>query len=61
MDRFEQGLSDQQEAPVIDYCLGCTGEIYKGQEVLKFGDGLVCDGDCLIKALDAHYTTAGDE
>ncbi|WP_421136144.1 hypothetical protein [Staphylococcus warneri] len=54
-------MSDQQEAPVIDYCLGCTGEIYKGQEVLKFGDGLVCDGDCLIKALDAHYTTAGDE
>lgn len=61
MDRFEQGLPDPQVAVVVDMCLGCGGEIYYGQEVVKYGDeGLCCNFRCLAESMNAEKTTAGE-
>ncbi|MCM3131846.1 hypothetical protein M3629_03570 [Paenibacillus polysaccharolyticus] len=60
MDRFEQGAPDPQHAEVVDDCLGCGGEIYRGQEVVKYGDGLCCNFRCLGVAMNAEKTTAGE-
>lgn len=60
MDRFEQGAPDPQHAEVVDNCLGCGGEIYRGQEVVKYGDGLCCNFRCLGTAMNAEKTTAGE-
>ncbi|MFK0524799.1 hypothetical protein ACINKY_21600 [Paenibacillus illinoisensis] len=61
MNRFEQGLPDPQAAEVVDECLGCGGEIYRGQEVVKYGDeGLCCNFRCLGVAMNAENTTAGE-
>lgn len=59
--RFEQGLPDPQEAEVVDECLGCHAEIYAGQEVVQFGDGLCCNYRCLATAMGAVVITVGED
>ena len=40
LDRFAQGLPDQQDAEVMAYCEGCGGEIYEGEDVYVV-DGVI--------------------
>ncbi len=55
LDRFAQGIRDQQEAPVILVCAHCEGEIYGSEPVyvMPGGDIIHADTQCL-----ADYTGA---
>lgn len=70
LDRFAYGLSDPQEAPVVEYCASCGGEIYGGEvydfdlnallAITAIQDGEISPNsdymhpDCWDECADAH-------
>lgn len=62
LDRFSQGLSDQQEAKVVAHCdhEGCGSEIYDGQLVTTLDQSYFCNDRCLFNHLGAVTITAGE-
>ncbi|MHB8919314.1 MAG: hypothetical protein ACYC4H_14905 [Desulfocucumaceae bacterium] len=47
LDRFSSGLRDAQEAPVVDFCNTCGGEIYPGEVYQDADTGRIyCESEC---------------
>jgi hypothetical protein len=58
LDRFSQGLPDPQEAKAMAECVGCGGEIYKGEWVLVVGEDILHDRqDCLMQYVNPEPMT----
>jgi len=60
MDRFEQGLTDPQEAKVFCECMYCGGEIYEGQVHTVAGNESYCNMKCFAESIGAVTITAGE-
>ncbi len=60
LDRFAQGIRDQQEAPVILVCAHCEGEIYGSEPVYVMPGGDIIHGSeqCLADYADAQLMSA---
>jgi len=58
LDRFSQGLPDQQDVAPLEYCQGCGGEIYPGEDVYVIdGDITHADWECLVRYIDPEVMT----
>lgn len=58
LDRFSQGLPDQQSANVMAYCEGCGGEIYEGQDVYVVDNEILhAEWDCLMQYIEPEHMT----
>ncbi|MBM7717176.1 hypothetical protein JOC94_004201 [Bacillus thermophilus] len=51
LDRFAVGLADPQAAREVGECENCGGEIYEGEQVVRYDGDLFCDTTCLSEYL----------
>lgn len=50
-ERLDLYLTDSREPRVITHCPVCGGEIFEGEDVIKYDDEFFCAEECYQEAL----------